>query len=164
MISNLLSFPFSEGCYYHSFSKVISYQWFLSNLITCSLESYHFVMLVYAANLISSFFAPWGRIWERRICTQYFTPQSECCQSLSCPHGEKWNFFYAFSVVWQDFPVGSVVRNPPANIGDTGDVGFIPELGRSLGRGNGNPLQYSCLENCIDRGAWWATVHRVTKN
>ena len=59
------------------------------------------------------------------------------------------------------FPGGSVVKNPPAN---AGDVGSIPGLGRSLGEGNVNPLQYSCLENPMDRGAWWATVHLVTKS
>ena len=56
-----------------------------------------------------------------------------------------------------------VVKNPPANAGDTGDAGSIPGLGRSLGEGNGNPLQYSCLENPMDRGAWQVTVHRVAK-
>ena len=45
----------------------------------------------------------------------------------------------------------------------TGKLGLIPVLGRSPGEGNGNPLQYSCLENAIDRGAWWAIVHRVAK-
>ena len=62
------------------------------------------------------------------------------------------------------FPGGSVVKNLPANAGDTGDVGLIPGLGRSLEVGNGNPLQYSCLENSMDRGAWWATLHGVTKS
>ena len=52
----------------------------------------------------------------------------------------------------------------PANAGDTGDSGSIPGLGRSPGEGNGNPLQYSCLENPMDGGAWWATVHQVTKS
>ena len=47
---------------------------------------------------------------------------------------------------------------------NTGDLGSIPGLGRSPGEGTGNPLQYSCLENPIDRGAWWATVHRITKS
>ena len=47
-----------------------------------------------------------------------------------------------------------MVKNPPANAGDTRDVGLIPGLGRSPGRGNGNPLQYSCLENLMDRGEW----------
>ena len=62
------------------------------------------------------------------------------------------------------FPSGSVVKNPPANEGDSGDGGLIPGLGRSLGGGNGNPLQYSCLRNPTDRGAWQATVYRVTKS
>ena len=54
-----------------------------------------------------------------------------------------------------------MVKNLPAN---AGDVGLIPELGRSLGEGNGNPFQYSCLENPTDRGAWRATVHGVAKS
>ena len=52
------------------------------------------------------------------------------------------------------FPGDSAAKNPPANAGDTGDTGSIPGLGRSSARGNGNPLQYSCLENPRDRGAW----------
>ena len=55
----------------------------------------------------------------------------------------------------------SVLKNPPAN---AGNVGSIPELGRSPGEGNGNPLQYSCLGNPMDRGAGWATVHGVAKS
>ena len=58
------------------------------------------------------------------------------------------------------FPGGSVVNNPPAN---SGDAGSIPASGSSPGEGNGNPLQYSCLGNPVDRGGWWATVHGVTK-
>ena len=61
------------------------------------------------------------------------------------------------------FPGGLVVRNLHANARDTGDVGLIPGLGRSPGEGNGNPHQYSCLGNLMDRGAWWVTVHWVTK-
>ena len=61
------------------------------------------------------------------------------------------------------FPGGSVVKNPPANAGDTRDVGSVLELGRSSGVGNGNPLQYSCLENSMDRKAWQATIYRVRK-
>ena len=53
---------------------------------------------------------------------------------------------------------------PPASARDPGDAGSIPGLGRSPGEGNGNPLQCSSLENPMDRGAWWATVHRVTKS
>ena len=62
-----------------------------------------------------------------------------------------------------DFPGSAVVKNPPANARDKRDVGFISGSGRSLGEGNGNLLQYSCLENSMDRGAWWATVHGVEK-
>ena len=61
----------------------------------------------------------------------------------------------------RDFPDGVVVKNPPAN---AGDADLIPGWGRSFGEGNGNPLQYSCLENPMDRGAWWATVNGVTKS
>jgi len=57
-----------------------------------------------------------------------------------------------------------VVKNLPANVGDAGDTGSILGLGRSLGGGNGNPLQYSCLGNSMGRGAWWATVHEVAKS
>ena len=57
-----------------------------------------------------------------------------------------------------------VVKNPPGNAGDIGDMGSISGLGRSPGGGHGNPLQYSCLENPMDRGTWWATVHKVAKN
>ena len=57
-----------------------------------------------------------------------------------------------------------MVKKPPPNAGDIRDVGLIPGLGRSSGGGHGNPLQYSCLENPMDRAAWQATVHRVTES
>ena len=57
-----------------------------------------------------------------------------------------------------------VVKNPPANAGNIRDAGWIPELGRSSGGRNGYPLQYSCLENPMERRAWWAIVHRVANN
>ena len=60
--------------------------------------------------------------------------------------------------------VALVVKNLPANAGAVRDTGVIPGSGRSPGGGHGNPLQYSCLENPMDRGAWWATVHRVTQS
>ena len=56
------------------------------------------------------------------------------------------------------------VKNRPANAGDIRDSGLVPRLGRSPGGGHGNPLQYSCLENPMDRGAWQAAVHRVTES
>ena len=57
-----------------------------------------------------------------------------------------------------------MVRNLPANAGNIRDAGSVLGLGRSPGGGHGNPLQYSCLENPVDRGAWQATAHRVTKS
>ena len=60
--------------------------------------------------------------------------------------------------------VALVVRNSPANAGDRRDVASIPGSGRSPGEGNGNPLQYSCLGNPMDKGAWWATIHGATKS
>ena len=57
-----------------------------------------------------------------------------------------------------------VVKNPPANVGDTGDTGMIPGSGRSPGGGHGNPVQYSCLESPMERGTWQATVHGVAKS
>ena len=62
------------------------------------------------------------------------------------------------------FPGGLVVKNQPTSAGDSGEASSIPGLGRSPGGGNGNPLQYSCLENPMDRGAWWAASHGVTKS
>ena len=64
-------------------------------------------------------------------------------------------FFYGASQVAQ------MVKKSPCN---AGDPDLIPGLGRSPGGGHGNPLQYSCLENPMDRGAWWATVHRVAQS
>ena len=60
--------------------------------------------------------------------------------------------------------MAQMVKNPPANAGDVRGVGLIPESGRSPGEGNSNPVQYSCLENPMDRGAWQATGHGVTKS
>ena len=61
------------------------------------------------------------------------------------------------------FPGGIVVKNLPVNAGDARDAVLMPGSGRSPGVGNGNPLQYACLGNLMDRGAWWATVHRVAE-
>ena len=78
------------------------------------------------------------------------------------------NFFFhkcycifQFHYFYLVFPGDSGIKNLPAN---AGDVALIPGSGISPGRGNGNPLQYSCLENSMDRGAWWATVYGVTKS
>ena len=65
-------------------------------------------------------------------------------------------------LVWG--PMVPVLKNPPANAGGVRDVGSIPGWERSLGGKHGSPLQYSCLENPMGRGTWWATVHRVAKS
>ena len=66
-----------------------------------------------------------------------------------------------FCPLYWDFPVGSAIKNLPANAGDPGSV---PGLRRSPGEGNGYPLQYSCLENCMDRRVWCTTVLGVAKS
>ena len=66
--------------------------------------------------------------------------------------------------MYKGFPGGAGGKEPPDNAGDVRDGGLIPGLGRSPGGGHGNPLQHSCLQNPMDRGAWWATVHRVAKS
>ena len=71
---------------------------------------------------------------------------------------------YYETVLCQGFPGGTMVKNRPANAGDARDMGSVPGLGRFPGGGNGNPLQYSCLENPKDKGAWYAIAHRVAKS
>ena len=66
--------------------------------------------------------------------------------------------------MYRGFPGGSVVKNLPAKVRDARDGGSIPDLGRSPGVGNGNSLQHSCLENSMERGAWQATAHGVSKS
>ena len=78
-----------------------------------------------------------------------------------CPQITSKTAFIAHS---KGFPGGAVVKNPRASAGDAGDGALISTSGRSPGGGHGNPLQYSCLENSMDRGDWRATVHRVSKN
>ena len=68
-----------------------------------------------------------------------------------------------YTYVWAS-QVALAVKNLPANAGDVRDEGLIPGSGRSLGGGHGNPLQYSSLENPMDKGAWLATIHRVPKS
>ena len=73
-------------------------------------------------------------------------------------------FFPPSLCLYRASQVALVVKNSPANAGDIRDMGSIPGSGRSPGEGNGNPLQYSCPENPMDRGAWRATVHGVAKS
>ena len=73
-------------------------------------------------------------------------------------------WFYLLVLCGRASQVALVVKNPPANEGDIRDAGSVPESGRPSGRGHGNPLQYPCLENPMDRGAWWVALDSVTKN
>ena len=90
--------------------------------------------------------------------TRVFRPWSLQSQRVECRgpgrHGA------GFANLLMGFPGGSEVKAPACN---AGDLGSIPGSERFPGEGNGNPLQYSCLENPMDRGAWWATVHGVAK-
>jgi len=74
-----------------------------------------------------------------------------------------YTFWSNHSVSWASL-VAPSVKNLPANAGDTRDTDSLPGLRRSPGEGNGNPLQYPCLENPMDRGVWWAPVHGVAKS
>ena len=92
---------------------------------------------------------------------QVFTKRQSCLKDLSfSPELDCYCFTYGNPWASQ---VALVVKNPPANEGDVRDVGSVPGLQRSPGGGHGNPLQYSYLEDPIDRGVWWAIVHGVAK-
>ena len=115
--------------------------------------------------------APWGQgLCDKEqsitsVCTGYVYLNSGLCSKL---------WFHLKGNGRMDYYLGNhqcpasqvvlVVKNLPANAGDARDTGSIPGSGRSPRVGNGNPLQYSCLENSMDRGAWRATIHGVTKS
>ena len=111
------------------------------------------------------------------VCVYPFSPKLPSHQKGTLTsHPELWHpFIICFIMViaeWWHFSlhhhwasqVALVVKNSPASAGDARDSGSIPGSGRSSGGGPGNPLQYSCLENPMDRGAWRATVHGVPKS
>ena len=88
------------------------------------------------------------------------SPSSSLFPSLVLPGEFAW-------LLHRGFPDGASGKEPTCQLrkgGDSRDTGLIPGSGRSPGGGHGNPLQYSCLENPMDRGAWWATVHGVAKS
>ena len=87
------------------------------------------------------------------------------CEGLTheAGHAAAGRFVQQCVNIWTS-QVALVVKNTPASAGDIRDAGSVPGLRRSPGEGNGNPLQYSCLENLMDRGAWQATVHGVAKS
>ena len=114
------------------------------------------------------------------VCPPY-QPHGVNCEASAAPSSSSnqiWTLiFFPFKIIFNSgktqkiiyhlnhlgFLGGSMVKNLTASAGDTGDLGLIPGWGRSPGAGNGTPLQYSCLENSMDRGAWQSTVHGVAK-
>ena len=98
----------------------------------------------------------YSRVYSKRVCLETFKCRPSCV---------------GFLVFWlkikhskyEGFPGGSVTKNPPASVGDARDSGLISGSERSPGVGNDNPLQNSCLKHSMEREAWWATVHGVTK-
>ena len=114
-------------------------------------------------------FGALGQVWDPFSQSEnQLKPHSNCSQfaavptTLCCHHTEaKFQLLDIFSWASQ---VALVVKNPTPSAGDIRDTGLIPGLGRSPGEGNGNPLQDSCLGNHMDRGAWWATVQKVTES
>ena len=95
----------------------------------------------------------------------YDSPQARCTwwMSINVKHTNKYNFYFLVKLFWLPRWCGGK-KNLLANTGDPGDPGSIPGLGRSPGVGNGNLLQYSCLENSMDRGVWQAAVHGAAKS
>ena len=86
-----------------------------------------------------------------------FKTHACCCIKLHFIH-------FHWSIIFWTSQVVPVVKNLPVNAGDARDMGLIPGRGRSPGVGNGNPLQYTCLENSMDRGAWCTIVHAAAKS
>ena len=101
-------------------------------------------------------------LWSSRASSPWWLPTSGgSVAATTAKSSPSYNLTRSLPRASQVVPV---VKNPPASAGDIRDVGSFPESGRSPGGGHGNPLQYSCLENPMDRGAWWAIVHGVTKS
>ena len=98
------------------------------------------------------------RLFVNRGSTPLFSPLSKVMFGTLF-----WSLMNINLIKKKDFPGVAVAKNSPANPRDTGDICSIPGLERTLGEGNGNPLEYSCLENSMDRGAWQATVHGLTR-
>ena len=111
------------------------------------------------------------KMWWTHIVSATGISSNDCndnsiqmiCFNRSCDHRL---FFKSFNItlfLYRSMVI-QLIKNTPTNAGDTRDVGSIPESGRSPGVGTGNPLQYSCLENFMDKTAWWATVHGVKRS
>ena len=114
---------------------------------------------------LSSFNTQYLR-WPASQVWFHTAPPPRCTPPSSSPGHPHPRFVYRaeFYLPFKGFPSGSVGKESACNAGDKGDAGLIPGLGRSPGGGNDNPLQYSCLENPVDRGAWRDSVHGITKS
>ena len=99
-----------------------------------------------------------------RLCATPETAAHQAPPSMGFSRQEYWSGVPLLAVDIQGFRGGPAVKNQGANAGDVRDMGLIPRSGRSPGEGTSNPLQYSCLENPMEGGAWQATVHGVTKS
>ena len=101
-------------------------------------------------------------VWSLFVCWCHLPALAEMCVLIyrikEPEFSQAFLSSYAIVILEPTAQVMLVVKNLPAHAGDTRDVGLIPESRRSLGGGNGNPIQYSCQENPMDRGSWWATV------
>ena len=102
-------------------------------------------------------------IWTMRLVPLSWVPGGPC-QILHLQALEEVGRLLQIIIPFLGFPDGSTGEESTCNAGDIGDARLVPGLGRPPGGGNGNPLQYSCLESPMDRGAWQATVQRVTKS
>ena len=113
-----------------------------SKLSIVNISKYEVIFFIRTEKIVLDFICPVKNPWSN--------------QHLVWSLVFKNNYYYCW-----DFPGGSDDKEPTYN---AGDPGLIPGLGRSTGVGNGNPFQYSCLENSMDRGAWWITVDRITNS
>ena len=114
------------------------------------------------------------RFWSHRCLDQNYLDTCERCRpwgppqtlwlEIPCNSAENLYILFAPNMISGASQMVIVVKNLPSSARDIRDKGLIPGLGRSPGGGHGNPLQYPCLKNPMDRGAWRATVHRVTKS
>ena len=105
---------------------------------------------------------------QNRTCREHRNLSLQLCDAQGCNGGwggrdaqQGGDICIHIAINWASFPCSSALKYPPAN---AGHAGLIPGLGRFLGEGNNNPLQYSCQENPMDRRAWWATVHGVAQS
>ena len=113
----------------------------------------------------------WAKVWGCLMVPlhthgrEWNAKRPGCLSPLVMSISVSFKFFTVrlYRLTVSGFRSGSVMKNMPASTGDTGNMGSIPGSRRSPGGGNGNPLQYSCLENPVDRRTWRGTVHRVTQ-